>query len=248
MEIRRLTEIKEYEQVIQLQRLIWQMSDLEIQPIDTFAVMNKTGGGTIAAFEGPDMIGFCLGFPAIKDNGKRFLHSHMLGVLPEYSNQGVGRALKLWQREWAKSRGFNLIEWTFDPLQVKNTFFNIECLGAIVRQCYFNLYGQTSNALDAGLPTDRCVAEWWLDSTRVVGTVDRHAAIPQSIIDRLRIPANTQALRTTNIDAARELQRDIMSRLSSYFADGLALIGVDRFNSNYAEYLIGYCDELTSSE
>ena len=91
----------------------------------------------------------------------------MLGVLKEYRDAGVGRMLKLEQREDALARGIELIEWTFDPLEIKNAYFNIERLGAIVRRFVLNQYGTTSSKLHGGLPTDRCVAEWWLASPRV---------------------------------------------------------------------------------
>ncbi|MDQ2712260.1 MAG: GNAT family N-acetyltransferase [Acidobacteriota bacterium] len=238
MQIRRLTEIYEFEQVVELQRSIWQMSDLEIQPVDTFAVAEKTGGETLGAFEDGRMVGFCLGLPAIKENGTAYLHSHMLGVLPQCTNQGIGRALKLQQRQHAVTRGFQLIEWTFDPLQAKNAFFNIERLGAVVRRCYRNLYGQTSNALDAGLPTDRCVAEWWLESPRVKSVVDHNRHSDRCVVDRIEIPLDTQLLRTTDLPAARKVQEKIMSKLSESFANGLALIGVET-TPHSAHYLIG---------
>ena len=91
----------------------------------------------------------------------------MVGVLAEYRDRGVGRLLKLAQREDALARQINRIEWTFDPLQLKNASFNIARLGAIVRHYIPNLYGRTSSPLHAGLPTDRLVAEWWVRSSRV---------------------------------------------------------------------------------
>ena len=64
-------------------------------------------------------VGFALAFVALKETGA-YLHSHMVGVLAEYRDRGVGRLLKLAQREDALARGIDLIEWTFDPLQLKN--------------------------------------------------------------------------------------------------------------------------------
>lgn len=238
MQIRRLTAIPEFEQVVELQRSIWQMSDLETQPVDTFAVAEKTGGETLAAFDHQQMAGFSLALPAIKENGAAFLHSHMLGVLPAYRDQGVGRALKIRQRQNALSRGLHLIEWTFDPLQVKNAFFNIERLGAIVRRCYRNLYGQTSNALDAGLPTDRCVAEWWLESVRVKSVLEGSRCPDKKIVSRIEVPADTQLLRITNPQAVRRVQQDLLRKLSEHFANGLAWVGVERLEGT-VHYLIG---------
>ena len=93
------------------------------------------------------MIAFCLAIPGLKPGGKPYLHSHMLGVLPEYRNAGIGRQLKLRQRDDALARGIDLIEWTFDPLEIKNAYFNVERLGAIVRRYVRNQYGTTSAAL-----------------------------------------------------------------------------------------------------
>ena len=91
----------------------------------------------------------------------------MLAVRNEYRNAGLGRQIKLFQREDALARGFELIEWTFDPLEIKNAYLNIERLGAIARRYNVNQYGITSSPLQGGLPSDRLVAEWWLKSKRV---------------------------------------------------------------------------------
>ncbi len=238
VQIRRLTEIDEFSQVVELQRAIWQMSDLETQPIDTFVIAEKIGGETLGAFDEQKMLGFCFAFPAIKENGTTYLHSHLLGVLPECSNQGIGRALKFQQRQNALFRGFKLIEWTFDPLQVKNAFFNIERLGAIVRRSCRNLYGQTSNALDAGLPTDRCVAEWRLESPRVENAFNHQAFHEQNVVSRIEVPLDTQRLRATDRKLALRLQEELMGKLSKSFANGLALIGVE-LGARSAQYLIG---------
>src|SRR5512146_2460491 len=96
-----------------------------------------------------------------------YLHSHMMGVRESYRNAGLGRRVKLFQREDALARGFELIEWTFDPLEIKNAFLNLERLGAIARRYYVNQYGIFSSPLQGGLPTDRLGAEWWLKSKRV---------------------------------------------------------------------------------
>ena len=86
----------------------------------------------------------------------------MLGVLPDYRDAGVGRMLKLAQREDALARGIPLIEWSFDPFEAKNAYFNLERLGAIVRSYVPNMYGIRTSPLDGDLPTDRCIAEWWI--------------------------------------------------------------------------------------
>ena len=84
-----------------------------------------------------------------------------------YRNTGLGRRIKLFQREDAIAHGYELMEWTFDPLEIKNAYFNLERLGAIARRYNINQYGITSSPLQGFLPTDRLVAEWWLKSKRV---------------------------------------------------------------------------------
>ena len=112
------------------------------------------------------MVGFALAVPGVR-GGHPYLHSHMLAVRKDYRNGGLGRRIKLYQREEAITRGFELIEWTFDPLEIKNAYLNIEKLGAIVRRYTINQYGITTSPLQGGLPTDRLIAEWWLKSKRV---------------------------------------------------------------------------------
>src|ERR1041385_6901912 len=96
----------------------------------------------------------------------------MLGVLPEFRRGGLGLRLKLEQRRQTLARGINLIEWTFDPLEWKNAIFNLDRLGAIARRYVPNQYGISSSPLHRGLPTDRLVAEWWLDSPRVLACIE----------------------------------------------------------------------------
>src|SRR5438270_10853013 len=113
------------------------------------------------------MADVCIAIPGLKPAGTSYLHGHMLGVMPEYRDSGIGRLLKLKQREDALARSIELIEWTFDPLETKNAYFNVERLGAIVRRYVCNQYGTTTSHLHGGLPTDRCTAEWWIGSDRV---------------------------------------------------------------------------------
>ena len=141
IEIRQLFHLDEFEAVVDLQRVIWGFADLELLPLRFLVVVSKVGGHVFGAFDGPRMIAFCFAIPGIKPDGMPYLHSHMLGVLPEYRNAAIGRRLKLRQREDAIARGIKLIEWTFDPLELKNAFLNIEKLGTIIRRYHPNQYG-----------------------------------------------------------------------------------------------------------
>src|SRR3954452_7145602 len=166
IQVRALTEHAELEEAVRLQREIWGFAEIELLPVRLFVVATKVGGQVFGAFEGHRMIGFLLAIPGMKPGGKSYLHSHMMGVLPEYRDRGIGRMLKEEQKADALKRGVSLIEWTFDPLELKNAFFNIERLGAVVRRYVLNQYGTTTSHLHSSLPTDRCIAEWHIQRSR----------------------------------------------------------------------------------
>lgn len=166
MKIRALTRHREFAEAVELQRAIWKFADIDLLPVRLFVVASHVGGQTLGAYHGRRMIGFLLAIPGLKPDGKPYLHSHMTGVLPEYQDAGVGRMLKMAQKEDALNRGFRLIEWTFDPFNAKNAYFNLEVLGAMVTGYVRNAYGTTTSPLHQGLPTDRCVAQWWIQRRR----------------------------------------------------------------------------------
>lgn len=229
--IRRLVVLGELAEAVKLQQCVWGFSQSEVVPLPVFVVASQTGGQVFGGFDDSRMIGFCIAFPALKPDGHPYLHSHMLAVLPEYRNGGVGRRLKLEQRSDALSRGLELMEWTFDPLQLKNAYFNIARLGAIVRRYLENEYGNTSSPLDGGLPTDRCVAEWWL-------RVGQASQPVNPIEERITVPASIDQIRRDDPARAREMQRSIAARFQSAFRRGLAAIGFERTDTE-GSYLLG---------
>src|SRR6266567_2322725 len=163
--LRRCHSIEEFRACVALQKEVWNFTNAELVPLRMFVVADKVGGQVMGAFEGNTMVGFALSVPGTR-SGHVYLHSHMLAVRKDHRNSGLGRRLKMLQREEALSRGIELIEWTFDPLEIKNAYLNIEKLGAIVRRYNINQYGITSSPLQGGLPSDRLIAEWWLRSKR----------------------------------------------------------------------------------
>lgn len=169
--VRHCHELGEFEACMEIERRVWETAEAELLPLPILVVAAHTGGQVLGAFEGSRLVGFTLAMAAFRQ-GRMALHSHMTAVLPEYRDRGVGRQLKLFQRQDALARGIELIEWTFDPLELKNAHFNLERLGAIVRTYLPNAYGITTSPLHRGLPTDRFLAEWWLRSPRVVSRVE----------------------------------------------------------------------------
>jgi len=223
---------------VRLQQQIWGFQEIELLPLRLFVVASKVGGQVFGAFDGARMIGFCLAIPGLKTGGKSYLHSHMLGVLRDYRDEGVGRRLKLAQREEALTRGIDLIEWTFDPLEIKNAFFNIERLGAIVRRYVFNQYGTTSSPLHGGLPTDRCIAEWWIASPRATAIVAGQPFERNATEARIAIPSEIANIRSDDPKRAREIQKQASEQFQAGFDRGLAVIGFEK-SKEAGAYLLG---------
>ena len=229
IEIRQLHQFNEFEDAVRLQQTIWGFADVEMLPMRSFVVSGNVGGQLFGAYDGGEMVGFLIAVPGIKPGPRPYLHSHMLGVLPAYRDAGIGRRLKLRQREEALERGIELIEWTFDPLEIKNAFFNIERLGAIVRWYSENQYGVTDSPLHGGLPTDRLIAEWWLDSPRVRAVLAGEAvARSTKEAERIVYPADMARIRREDPGRAREIQRTNGKKFQRAFERGLAVTGFER--------------------
>jgi predicted GNAT superfamily acetyltransferase len=187
IQIKKCTTLPDFHRCVEIQKQVWGESDLETEPYVTFVVANQTGGQVLGAFDGPTMVGFTMALVGV--HGKApYLHSHMTGVLPEYRDRKIGRALKLFQREEALSRDIRLIEWTFDPLETRNAHLNLNRLGAIVRTYIPDFYGVTSSPLHRNLPTDRLLAEWHLDSKRVIAAINNLTPDPTDAPATIHIP------------------------------------------------------------
>ena len=235
--VRNLNEQAEFAAAVRLQQEIWGFAEVDLLPVRFFIVAIKVGGQAMGAFDGDKMAGFLIAIPGIKPGGQEYLHSHMLGVLPEYRNHGAGRLLKLAQRADALRRGIDLIEWTFDPLETKNAYFNIVRLGAIVRRYLPNQYGTTSSKLHGGLPTDRLVAEWNVRGPRAEAIANGLPFDQPLTTARISIPNSIGEMRTSNPERAREIQKQAGERFQQYFDDGLAVVGVER-DPGHGTYLL----------
>jgi predicted GNAT superfamily acetyltransferase len=232
IEIRQLKTNPEFAEAVKLQKAIWGFDEVDLLPVRLFVTASKIGGHSFGAYDGDKMVGFCIAIPGIKSGAKSYLHSHMLGVMKEYRDAGLGRKLKLAQRDDAIRQGLDLIEWTFDPLEIKNAFFNIERLGAIVRRFVLNQYGTTSSPLNAGLPTDRCTAEWWLESDRVTALLEGREMPRKEIAARISITNDIYTIKANDYARAREIQKRVADQFLENFAKNLAVTGFERSAEN----------------
>jgi predicted GNAT superfamily acetyltransferase len=247
IDIRQCHAIEDLRACVALQKEVWNFSDAELVPLRMFVVAEKIGGQVMGAFDNSGMVGFALSIPGSR-SGHLYLHSHMLAVRKQYRNHGLGRRLKLFQRQDALDRGIELIEWTFDPLEIKNAYLNIEKLGAIARRYNINQYGITSSPLQGGLPSDRLIAEWWLKSTRVerllatgkhpVITSDTSIEVPAQIYD-WKAAADTR-------EKAKSVQERNRAQFLQNFSAGLAVLGYERDPQGNGKFLLGRWDEKWS--
>ncbi len=201
---------------------------------------------------GPEsLVGFVMAWPGVKTGGssgegrmnaaspltcgngypRAYLHSHMLAVREGYRNKGLGARLKRAQRADALGRGIRHMEWTFDPLEIKNAYLNIHRLGAIVCRYEVNFYGVSSSRLQGGLPTDRLVAEWPLDSPRVEAIVEGRPAaalVPEERIQtRIHVPVSISEWKASEAGRERALAVQLENRRTflQAFSQGLAVVG-----------------------
>jgi predicted GNAT superfamily acetyltransferase len=243
-EVRLCHGLDELNACVALQKEVWNFSDYDLIPLRLFVVAEKIGGQVIGAFDAGELVGFAMAIPGARD-GRAYLHSHMLAVRESYRNTGIGRRLKFFQRQDAITRGFKLIEWTFDPLEIKNAWLNIERLGAIARRYNLNQYGISSSPLQGGLPTDRLVAEWWLRSERVETLLKTGKHPPLKPAMTVAVPAEIYAWKAAaqHRHKAEQVQSRNREQFLDAFASGLAVLGYERDAIGNGTFLLGKWDE-----
>jgi predicted GNAT superfamily acetyltransferase len=254
IEIRACEGLDELEACVRLQVETWGYDAGDVIPRRAFLVAQKIGGQVLGAFEkagnreqgigrakqgiegGPvlgspeELVGFAFSLPGVKSKqgiALPYLHSHMLAVKDAYRNRGIGVELKLAQRIEALARGIRRMEWTFDPLEIKNAFINIHRLGAIVSSYRENFYGLSSSRLQGGLQTDRLLAEWYLDSPRVSSRAEGHPAGEYAIRRRIVVPADLSQWKAAEASRGRAeaVQLENRRKFQEAFNEGMTVLG-----------------------
>src|SRR5215510_1085146 len=194
--IRQSQTLEEFEACVQMQRGVWEYSDIDVTPLRSYVATRYAGGFTLGAFDASNkLMGMAHALPAFDEKLRPYYYSQMLAVEPRLQNAGIGVRLKLAQRDHAFKTGVPLITWTFDPLQSRNAYLNIVKLGGVVRTYYPNYYGNKSTSVfHRGLDTDRLFVEWWARSERVADALagKRNSAYPEATIE---IPRDIEAIK-----------------------------------------------------
>jgi predicted GNAT superfamily acetyltransferase len=238
--IRELREVRDLNALVDLQQAIWNMPAADCVPPHTMRAVTYNGGVVIGACDEARVVGLCFGFPS-KRGDQVMLWSFMTGVHPNYQGQGIGCQLKLAQRRWAETNGYDSIGWTYDPMQRGNANFNFNRLGVIVRRYYVDFYGEMADELNAGLASDRFEAEWAIDSNPTPPVLDT-ARIPfllqrqadAIVLDQtslegstcaVEIPFDLKTLKHDNMEQAVEWQLALRAVMQQALTREFAVVG-----------------------
>lgn len=236
-----------------LQQQVWGFTDLAVIPDHLIHMVTGAGGLLLGAFDGigpgREMIGFALSVVGLLDGQTLRHHSLMAAVRPDWQDRGIGYKLKLAQRERVRAQGIGIITWTFDPLESRNAYFNLNKLGGVVAQYLPNYFGELRDARNRGMDTDRFLCQWHLDAPRVksylgggrppalalgdVETINRTQRTasglraPAGFRPDLRapnllfeIPSDLQTMRKEDLDLARTWRLEARRALGTYLDEG----------------------------
>ncbi len=237
-------------EVVELLANVWKRDDQQAPvPLPLVWAMIHAGNYGGAARIGDRIIGASLGFRGSDSRGPH-LHSHIAGVAPDWQGHGIGQLLKMHQKSWALAQGLDRIVWTFDPLVVRNAFFNVTKLGATLTRYHPNFYGPMEDDINAGDETDRCLVTWHLRISQNEPTEEEHnlettiasattclfpgvngVPVRRSTMAGtrlLRVPLDIVTLRNARPDVATKWRMALRVSMLEAFDDGLEVVGVTR--------------------
>jgi predicted GNAT superfamily acetyltransferase len=242
IEIRECRSVGDLSQCVALQKEVFALPDIEISPVRHFIVSRQAGGFTLGAFAGELLVGFVLSVPSFFGN-ERFFYSHMAAVKKGFQGSGIGAQLKWAQREKSLKLGVKYIKWTFQPVQSRNAFFNLEKLGVTIKHYEPNFYGtdySTSGdqSKNIGLDSDRLFAEWHLESEKVEKLLKGESYTENgAVVRRIELRYDWNELVKSDAHKAVAEQERIKKEFQTAFADGLICRGFER-GSNISAYLL----------
>ena len=236
--IRQCETLEEFEACVQMQRGVWEYSDIDVTPLRSYVATRYSGGFTLGAFGASNkLLGMAHALAAFDEELRPYYYSQMLAVEPRLQNAGIGVRLKLAQRDHAFKTGVPLITWTFDPLQSRNAYLNIVKLGGVVRRYCANFYGTNSSSVfHRGMDTDRLFIEWWARSPRVTDALEgvRRFDKPVAVVE---VPRDIGAIKRRDMDEARRWQSQIREGFQKCLNEGLYCAGFEADPKTNSRYL-----------
>ena len=237
--IRECISVEDFQQCLDLERAVWKDDDIGIMPIRLYMISKACNAPTIGAFDlSGRLVGFVHTMIALM-NGRVVYHSHLAAVLEDLRHKDIGFRMKLAQRQHAINAGVPLIVWTFDPLQSRNAHLNINKLGAVIRRYENNYYSEgLSNVFDAGVPSDRVFAEWWVSSPHVQSVLAGNKPSVEGQVKTVLIPEDINKVRSSSVDEHRKWRLRVREEFKNALGNGLIVRGFERADGT-SRYLLG---------
>lgn len=261
---RELHTVDELNCIFELEQAVWEMTPGDAVPAALLISVVENGGVVIGAEAEGELIGFAFGIPA-RRQGKWYLWSYMAGVMPGAQAKGIGVGLKAAQRQWALAHDYDVMKWTFDPLQRANANFNFRKLGVTADHYHINHYGTMTDGLNAGMQSDRLEVTWKLTDPAVEVLLTGQATpplvdgpTPEAVLvafedmqlrtlpfdptaPRLyvEIPPNLAALKRTRLELAQQWQLAVRDAFTAAFAEGYTAQRIATSSDGRQWYVLG---------
>lgn len=244
--VRPLRDPGEFRAATGLHRAVFRYTTDDVLPPRLLIAMRHNGGVVLGAFDGDTLVGFTFSFLAREGAGRLYQYSQTAAVDPAYQDRGIGRALKLRQREESLAMGVDLMRWAFDPMRARNAHFNLDVLGATVGTLLPDLYGaEVSGGVTHGGATDRLIADWELARDLTPPTPEHPAPRDWQVGTSyeepdggalVALPADWEAYSTGGGAPAAELRLRVRDELTGHFAAGLRAVSCLRVAADVAVY------------
>jgi predicted GNAT superfamily acetyltransferase len=257
--LRELASADDYARCEALQRATWGQGFVEIASAATMMISQKVGGLSAGAFDGGgELVGCLFGISGVRRDRtgrtRRAHWSHIMAVRDGARGLGIGRHLKVFQRDFLLGLDIPVAYWSYDPLVSRNAHLNLDRLGAEPIEYARDLYGPgDDNELHRGIGTDRFIVEWRLRDPRVEQALrdeltqppswrqapivnadgagrplDGDFDLPDAGVVRVEIPADVQAVKRDQPSTAVLWRHATRRAFQGYMARGYRVRGLVR--------------------
>jgi predicted GNAT superfamily acetyltransferase len=227
--LRPLESAADYAACVALQEATWGRGFADRVPPSLLMIAPKVGGIAAGAFEAAGaLVGLVLGFTGLR-HGEPAHWSHMLAVRADRRDQGIGRALKQFQRDRLLASGVRVMYWTFDPLVARNAHLNLTRLGVTVDEYVPDFYGPGEDSpLDRGIGTDRLVVRWNLPGTGGDEGQPRSATAGKAVPVRVVVPDDIHRVKARSVRDALAWREKTRRAFLDLLGRGYRVVGFER--------------------